>query len=431
MAEVVYLHRPPQRIAHFLHLGPRAHGRVEHLLAAGRLPVQRLVLDAGTFVRHGEFVGNLRAAEKELSLDTNVAELSSIGRFEGTAQAAPWADPDGVLTPGHFQSGRNRFDIVGKIARFAVQNGANRVQAPTHFLTRGIKDDWFSIDLESCNSLRRALDIEGGSNIAIDYPLIVSNGTLNDVAERKSLATAISDLPINSLWLRISGFGASATGAGIRKYILAAEDFRRLGVPIISDGVGSTAALALAAFGAASGISHGLAERERFDASDWGRPPHSGGGGGGYLVLVPGIDRLLKRSEAEQLMTINSARRLLSCTDRGCCVNGFEDTMREPKGHYIRQRVLQFERLSEIPEQRRARHFLDNDLAATDRVARQLRKLKVTDGTLAAALEKNAIRLDRVCVVLEDLSRIVDVTQTPVELKPFEVVSETKARDGR
>lgn len=430
MAEIVYLHGQPQRVAHFLHVGPKAPGRIEHLFASGRLPIGRFIFDAGTFTRHRELIDALRAGGRELSLDTNVAELSSIGRFGGAAQSAPWADPDGVLTPGHFRSGRNQFDIIGKIARFAVQHRVHRVQAPTHFLLRGVKDDWFSVDVESCKALRRSLDIEGGRNVAIDYPLLISNGTLNDVAERKALASAMSGLPIDCVWLRISGFGSSATGAGIRKYIMAAQDFRAPGVPIIADGVGGMAALAIVAFGASSGISHGLAERERFDASDWGKPPRAGGGGGGYMVLFPGIDRLLKRSEAEQLIAMSSARRLVSCNDRECCVNGFEDTMREPKGHYLHQRARQFEKLAEIPEARRVRHFLDTDLVSMDRIARQLSRLKGADPTLLDMLDKNAARLDRVRVVLEDLNKTMGAAAPPATLKLIQEGNEASSLDG-
>lgn len=402
MTNVVYLHGQPQSIAQFVRIGSSGHRQLEHVLAAGRLAAKRFVVDAGTFQKQSDLISALRQSERELVLDTNVAELSAVGRFKGMAQGAPWANPDGVLTPAHFKSGANEFDIIGKIARFAVTQGVRRVHAPAHLLD-GVKDAWFSIDLSACTSLRRALDIEGGRDIAIDYPLMIPNAVLNDAAERKALLGALASLPINSLWFRISGFGAGATGAGLRKYVAAAQDFQILGKPIVADGVGGMAALAIAAFGAACGIAHGVAEKERFDTSKWNKPPTSGGGGGGYNILLPGIDRLLKRAEAEALMSVPHARRLLSCNDPTCCMHGFEDTLKDPKGHYLRQRASQLRILSSVPEQRRVRHFLDTDLAIADRTARQVAKLKVADPQLAKTLRENANRLDRMRDVLEDL----------------------------
>jgi hypothetical protein len=96
------------------------------------------------------------------------------------------------------------------------------------------------------------LDVEGGKDTAIDYPLMLTNAALNDPAERAAILPALSGLPINSVWLRVSGFGADATPAGIRKYISAMRDFRSLDVPLVSDGLGGMAGLAITAFRAVS-----------------------------------------------------------------------------------------------------------------------------------------------------------------------------------
>jgi hypothetical protein len=227
---------------------------------------------------------------------------------------------------------------------------------------------------------------------------------LNDPAERKPLATHLAELPIESIWLRASGFGADATAAGIRKYITALQDFVATGKPIISDNVGGMAALAVVSFGSACGVAHGAAEKERFDASYWNKPHKSEQrGGGGYMMLLPGIDRLLKRTEAEILLAAPHARRLLSCNNPTCCPHGFEDTLKDPRGHYLRQRAAQCEELSSIPDPVRAQHFLDKMLTEADRKARQVAKLKINDEQLSEALNKNMVRLDRVRAVLEDL----------------------------
>jgi hypothetical protein len=46
---------------------------------------------------------------------------------------------------------------------------------------------------------------------------------------------------------------------------------------------------------------------------------------------------------------------------------------------------------------------LDQNLASTDRLARQVAKLKVNDTDLSDMLAKNSARLDRTRAVLEDL----------------------------
>jgi hypothetical protein len=413
MPNVVYLHRAPDRITTFLRVGVSGHRQLETLLLSGKLPAERFVIEASNFARQGDLIGALKAAGREISLDTNVAELSSVGRFEGAVKAAPWANGDRIITRRDILG--NEAAVLSQIAQFAVANGVHRVQAPSHFLAAGVKDPWFAVDLEACVRLRRLLDVEGGRDIAIDYPLMMSYAALNDAAERTAIVPALSSLPIQSVWMRVSGFGADATPAGVSKYISALRDFRTLDMPLVSDGSGGLAGLAITAFGAASGLAHGVAEKERFDATSWNKPrPDRGSGGGGYTVLLPGIDRLLKKEEAEKLMAAPHARRLLSCQDRSCCPSGFEDTLKDPKGHYLRQRKLQCEALSAVQDPLRPQHFLEKTLASAHRTARQVSKLKVGDEKLGVALTKNTHRLERMGDVLENLHKTdEDVRRTP------------------
>jgi hypothetical protein len=229
---------------------------------------------------------------------------------------------------------------------------------------------------------------------------------MNDIAQRRVFVAALRSIPIDSVWLRISGFGGDATAAALRKYISAARDFHSLGKPVIADCIGGLAALAVLAFGAAGGIAHGLAEKERFDAASWHKPPkppdpEKKRGGNAFSVLLSGIDRLLKPEQAQILIEASGGRRLLSCNDRRCCPHGFEDTIRDPKGHYLRQRAWQCEALSKVPEPRRSKDFLDNTLANADRTARQIAKFP--DDAVATVTARNAERLDRLRVVLENL----------------------------
>lgn len=185
-------------------------------------------------------------------------------------------------------------------------------------------------------------------------------------------------------------------------------DFTRLERPIVADGVGGLAALAIAAFGAAGGICHGVAEKERFDASDWAKPPKSGGGGREKRVLVGAVDRLLSIKQVEALMAAPGGRNLTSCHDRHCCPHGLDDMLKNPKAHYLRQRARQIEDLTRVPDSRRVRHFLDQELAPTERTARQAAKLKVADEGVAKLLARSSERLGKMQDVLDDLARTVD-----------------------
>jgi len=118
---VVYLHPRPEPVAHYLRLGA-FHRQVEKLLAAGRLPVERVVVEASAFTHQKDVVGQLVDAGRELMLDTNVAELSAVGRYSGAAKSAPWAQTEAPLQPEHFARGSSH-DVIGKIARFAVEHG--------------------------------------------------------------------------------------------------------------------------------------------------------------------------------------------------------------------------------------------------------------------------------------------------------------------
>ncbi|MGA8757210.1 MAG: hypothetical protein WB611_12955, partial [Stellaceae bacterium] len=379
---VVYLHPQPEPIAHYLRLGA-FHRPVEKLLAAGRLPVERVVVEASAFTHQRDVVGQLVDAGRELMLDTNAAELSAIGRYRGAAKSAPWACAEGPLQPEHFARGSNH-DVIGKIARFAVEHGFHAVQAPTHLL-EGSTDEWFGIDRQACEDLRRALDVAGGAAIAIDYPLTMKYGSLRDPAQRRVLIAGLKDLPFDNLWLRVSGFGADAEAPMLRRYIAAAVDFQQLDRPIVADGMGGLAAVAVAAFGAASGISHGLGEKERFAAGDWSKPPvpRTGGGGREKRLLIPGLDRLLSVKQVEMLMAADGGRRLLGCQDRACCPNGHNDTLKDPKGHYLRQRTKPLERLSRVPPARRVDDFLKYDLDPAARIAEAAIKLNLADAATA------------------------------------------------
>jgi hypothetical protein len=402
MSNVVYLH-PPSPIMRFLRVSE--HRRLEDMLAGDRLPYSRFIIEAGHFVEQADLVVALKSKGAELVLDTNVAELSAIGRHQGKVKNAPWANPSGVLTQSQLSAGSNQA-VITEIARFAVRHGFSRVHAPSHFLPDP-NDPWFQVDLNNCVALRRALDSEGGSTIAIDYPVMIPTKTFSDTADRRKLIAPLHNIPADGILLRISGFGANGTAAGTRKYIAAAQDFHSLGKPLVADGVGGLAGLAIVAFGAASALSYGVAARERFDASNWYKPPKpKSGGGNTHFMLLPGVDALLRKDDAEAIMNTPGGRRFAACSDRNCCPHGFDDMKRDPKGHFLRQRAYRCDDLSAVSDQLRGSHYLSKILRDEGRRAKQLAKLKVQDGDLSSRLLKNSDRLERFSEVLGNLEQV-------------------------
>jgi hypothetical protein len=417
----------PSRIGHFIRVGFKYH-QFEHLLAAGRVPSDSVVLEGALVGQQGELIRSLREAQIEIILDTNVAELSSLGRFDGRVRSAPWADPDGPLTVEHFRRGPN-YDIIGKIARCAVRNGFTVVLAPAHMLSNS-NSAWLAVDRENCISLRRKLDAEGGRAIAIDYPLMITFAALRDPIQRRALLTNLGDLPFDNLWLRISDFGSDATGLGVRRYIAAATEFLSLNKPIIADGVAGLAALGIVAFGAAGGVAHGVAELERFDARGWNNPRSRGGGGNPTRFLVPGLDRLINLHQMEQLLAAPSGRRICSCNDSSCCPNGWEDTQRNPKAHYLHQRHKQIKALSAVADLRRVQHFLDYDLADSVRFSRDAARLMIADEALKETLSIASKRLKKMSEVLQNLQTIIgdEPRSAPIERRADSLSNSARRR---
>lgn len=401
-AKIHYLTPKPEPIGHFVRIGS-AHRQLETLHGSGRFPVNRVVADASAFKAQAELLRSLRDAGAEITVDTRIAELSESGSWVASAQWLVSGDKTRPMTPRDF-AGDGCRRIASEVATFAVTNAVDAVLAPSHFLTHALST-WWPIDLRLCVELRRALDEMGGGGIRIDYSLTTTYGTLREPEQRRAFLTRLTDLPFENLWLRISGFGADATPAAVRRYISAVADFHALERPIVADHVGGLAGLAVVAFGATAAIAHGVSEKERFDVGRWLRPRTLSGGGQSGRLYIPHLDRYLKTDEARALFEVRGARRLLACEDRDCCPRGAEDTFKDPKAHFVTQRFVQLRDLSDTPEERRTSRFLDFHLASADRRARQAAKLDTGNPATKKGLKKASLRLDRMRDVLEDLDQ--------------------------
>jgi hypothetical protein len=192
---------PINPIAQFIRVRS-AQRRLADLHAAGWLPARRIVIDASRLIHQKELIDGFRREGAEIVLDPETAELAAPKLFDGHARKAPWAAiADGNRLDPRYFAARSRQQIVGMIARFAVEQGVDTVLTPSHFLADPAFANWFELDCECCTELRLALDREGGSHIAIDYAVIHAHVArpAKDVVER-------SGVDFGSLQRRLSDY---------------------------------------------------------------------------------------------------------------------------------------------------------------------------------------------------------------------------------
>jgi hypothetical protein len=399
VATVHHLHPPSPPLAGFLRFGHTGQRKLEALLAAGRFPYRRVVFDAAHLAQQLGLLARLRASGCEIVLDPNFAEMATEGAFRSGVSRLPWANQERPWRPDDFGPQRNA-NLANLIAQFAVQHGTKAVLAPTHLLeTAG--DRWRSVDFSFCELLRHELDTLGGQSIAIDYQLITTNAVLRDEQQRRQVVVGITDLPIENVWLRVSGFGATSTGAGTRHFIEAVADLHQFELPFVADCAGGFAALAALAFGAVGGICHGVGQKEGFRASDWKKPP--GGGGSKRRIYIPELDRHFPEDQLNAIFAARFGRSRFGCNDTSCCLHGTDDMTENPHAHFITQRNRQLESLSVIPDPRRAEHFLLQQLEPAVRSARLGAKLKIADDDTRRLVDDARKRLTALRDTLDDL----------------------------
>ena len=369
----------------FLRIGEMSYKQAEVLHHEGRLPIKHAIFDASKFKHQKGFAKTLREAGTEIILDTKAAELAAPAKYSGNAAGAPWAD-DKLHQLNDFD-GANGKALAARIARFAVEEGFDRVISPAHYLKSGVTDPWFGLDLSMCETLRVALDKEGGGEIAIDYPVIIDQMMLRDESQRGALVSRLSDLPFENTLIRASSFGDDTSAPNLKEYINSLDRLHNLGKPIIADHVGKLAGRAILAFGVASRIAHGLDEHERFSASQWAKFPAERDdderkGGRAKRVSIFGLDKSLSIPELNALARARGGHGLIVCNDPSCCRMGLKDMVGNSKGHSITQEMRSLEALGAVPDFKRTDHFLTNDMANADRMARAVKELKPIESEL-------------------------------------------------
>lgn len=392
-------------IGHVIRTGETAYKQLENLHAEGRLPAKSLILDASKARFQKQLIQSAKADGADLILDTKVAELSELGRYQGAASDAAWAI-DRPLAAADFESGSN-FDLYGKIARCAVELGMTAILAPTHFLRDGADDSWLETDINSVGRMRAALDREGGRRIAIDYSLLIPHTLFQDGNHRGQLLKKLRGLPFDNFVVRLSGFGATAAPLSIKRTFLALGDLRALNVPIVLDHVSGLVGLSAIAFGFASGLAHGIGERDSFDARSWHIEPKERDPGASFgravYVPIPGFDRSFSPKDLKAIANAAGGRRLVSCSDRNCCPHGLASMIDDPRSHIASEKFRLMNELFEVPDTRRVSHFLQVDMRNAERKAGDLAQLNTGDDKLNATLMKARKRIDSMARMYETL----------------------------
>ena len=395
-------------IGHVIRTGETSYGQLEHLHAEGRLPARAVIIDASKAKFQREFVRALRDSGSDVTLDTKVAELSEIGKFKGSAKGAPWAakDENRPLRPEDFRVGANT-DIFGQIARLAVELDMTCVMSPTHFLRPEVDNTWFPSDCRSVSLLRAALDREGGTHIAIDYPLILPHTRLLDDEYRARIVSDLYDLPIDNLVLRLSGFGADATPLAVKKTLVAIQELHVCRYPILLDYVGGLVGLSALAFGIVSGIAHGIGERDRFDARRWHiqseQRSSNGSFGRSIYFPLPDLDKSFRKKDIEAIANTPKGKRLVACGNRECCPHGLTSMLNNHRSHIACQKFRAVNDLYNVPDSRRIDHFMDVEMRNAERKARDLVRLRIDNDRLEQALSKQRKRLDSMTGMFETL----------------------------
>ena len=85
------------RLAQFVRIG-EAHKRLADLHASGRLPTDRVVVDASRVRHQKELIEAVQDDGAEIVLDTEAAELAAPSKIGGHSRHAPWASVCGAIT---------------------------------------------------------------------------------------------------------------------------------------------------------------------------------------------------------------------------------------------------------------------------------------------------------------------------------------------
>lgn len=330
------------------------------LLSENRLTATGLVIDPALIARQDELVHEAGRQGIETVLDPRSVDLSTaVGlEFAGVSKL-PWAP--GVPHQPADLSGAAGLLFSESLAEFMVKESIGAVQAPTHIISGGT-DPWLEIDAELVYHLRRALDTRGRGASPIYYPMILRSGVLQDDQARARLIRHLRALPIDAVWLRVHPFGTTSSGPlALRRYIHACQDLHELSVPLVAEHTG-TVGVPLLAFGAVGGIESGITLGERFSLDRYSRQREGAGFAPPPRVYISELGAFLTRDRARSLYSKRGMRAAHGCQDQRCCPRGWEDSVANPKRHFLVQRSSEIARLSATPADLRPTIYLNEFL---------------------------------------------------------------------
>lgn len=387
-------------IAGYLRVGHRDHKWLEDQLARGALPYRRFVFEAAHIRQQRQLVSLLRAANCEIVLDTNFAELSSIGKFQGASRQLPWARDDRPWSADDLAGNRADY-VASQIAEFAIEEKVDVVLSPSGLIEAN--SDWLTTGVLMNQALARTLNRSGGNHISLDYQLIGTMALLREADFRADAKAALTDVAAENVWLRTSGHDANSTGTGSRRYIEAVCDLHEINRPFIADMTGGFPALSAAAAGAIGGFSFGVGQKEAFRANDYRREPVISSGGGPKRVFVLELGRWISEEQFTIMTQAKGARTKLICPDTSCCANGKDDMIDNRNGHFLKSRHAQIDQMSRVPDDRREADFLLKHISPALRTARALARLDYGDEKTTKTILDEKKRLTLMNDVLADM----------------------------
>jgi hypothetical protein len=364
------------------------------LLSRGTGHLTGIILEPSREHRFEEVLEEARRQSIECVLDPVTLELATPVGFTSERAKLPWAaaEPDS----------RNSFSksriaaVAHSIASHVAKGPYSGVLSPTHFIGSG-NDPWLDIDVDLGVALRHELDTVGLRNTPIYYSLALSSSVFRSKVDRVRIIERLRQLQVDAIWFRVHPFGTSSSGTvALRRYVEGCRDFHPLGLPLVADRTG-TAGLALLASGAVSGVEAGVTVGESFDAGRLLRvreskqafspPPR--------VYLAP-LGAFVTREKAQEIFSHRNAKSRLGCTDSACCAAGVADMLREPREHFVRQRVAEVTRIGQIPRHLRTRQFADDFLARASSLAILAERIDPGLGVVRKRIDDWRIVLDAI-----------------------------------
>lgn len=390
----------PDPLGLYLCPGHNGHSVMLDTLASGNTGCFGGVFDPTKLKLQAELKDQALKRKLDVILDPKTLQSATPGGFTDALGKLPW----GIGRP-HLRSdfeGTSGRRLISELADFACGEGFTQVISPSHLLN-SVNDHWLRLDTESTIRLRESLDRKGCTDMPIIYQLAMPYSILRDRAQRGQIIKSLRLVPGAAIWLKIDGFGSDSSATAVRNYIEAATEFHQLGVPVIADHVGGIVGLALLAFGAVGGISHGITLSERFNARSWKQVRSFGSFGQSRRVYVPSIDSMLKVADAKALIESSGrSRAYFACNDTNCCPRGVKDMLENPGRHFLLQRMKEVSGLSLIPETLRSQRFLDQHLRPATDKALAAANIKWDNEKMTKKMQANRKRLDQIRIALGD-----------------------------